>query len=143
MAKRMAADGGVEAVIGKAKVLHVHQFEADREARRGVAPRKLDHSGCQVDPDDFTIGCDGLRHGVAERSRSAGEVEDAHSRTRGDPVDHGGSAMGFAPGHHFIEASLVGAGVAAEGSGVEILGGLLVQRKRAGAELPPFRIISR
>jgi hypothetical protein len=32
---------------------------------------------------------------------------------------------------------------AAEGAGVEVLGGSLVQIKRAGAELPPLSIISR
>jgi hypothetical protein len=51
--------------------------------------------------------------------------------------------MSFAARHYLVEASLVGACVAAEGARVKVLGGWLVQMKRAGAELPPLSIISR
>jgi hypothetical protein len=37
----------------------------------------------------------------------------------------------------------VGAGVPAEGARVEVLGGWFFQKKRAGATLPPFSLISR
>jgi hypothetical protein len=51
--------------------------------------------------------------------------------------------MSFAAGHDLVETSLVGGGVAAEGAGVQVFGGWLFQIKRAGAKLPPLRIVSR
>jgi len=92
----MAADRGVEAVIGKAKIFHVHQLEPDRQARRHIAQRQFDHSGCQIDADDLTARRDGLRDRVAERSRPACQVEDPHPRAGVDPVDYSGPPMRFA-----------------------------------------------
>src|SRR5205807_1342647 len=49
---------------------------------------------------------------------------------------------GLAASHHLVEPRLVGGGVPAEGARVQILGGWFVQKKKAGARLPPFSIVS-
>src|ERR1700694_2472452 len=139
----MATDGRIEAVIGKAKVFHVHQLEPHWETGRGLALRQLDHPGGQVDSDYRAARGNGDGEGVAERSGATGQVEDPLAGCGIEPVDCGGPPMSFASGHDLVEASFIGGRNAAEGARVKVLGGWLFQIKRAGAQLPPLRIISR
>lgn len=52
----MAADGGIEAVVAKPQILHVHQLEREWEAGRSIAPSQFDHSRGQIDPNHLTAG---------------------------------------------------------------------------------------
>ena len=139
----MPANSGIEAAVGETKVLHVHQLEPHGEAGPRTLPGQVDHSRREIDPDDLAAGRDGLGDGVGERSWAAGQIEDPLAGRWLNPLDHRGAAMGLAARHHLVEALLIGGRNAAEGAGVEVLGGSLVQIKRAGAELPPLSIISR
>src|SRR5207237_10615566 len=71
-----------------------------------------------------------------------GEVEDALAGPGIDPLDDGGPTAGLTASHHLVEPRLVGGGVPAEGARVEVFGGWFVQKKKAGAPLPPFSIVS-
>ena len=138
----MSADSGIEHGIRKAKLFHVHQLEAHRKAGWGVSTSQFDHARRQVDPDHLAIGGHVAREAIAQRSWPAGEVEDALTRTRIDPLDDGRATAGLAASHHLVETRLVGGGVPAEGARVQVLGGWLVQKKKAGATLPPSSIVS-
>ena len=133
----MAADGGIEHGIRKAEVLHVHQLESHRKVGWGFSPGELDHARRQVDPNQLAIRRDVAREAIAQRPRPAGEIEDALARTGVDPLDDGGPTARLAASHHLLEPLLVGGGMPAEGARVKVLGGWLVQKKKAGVALPP------
>ena len=123
--------------IGKPKVLDIHQLE--RSGRPGGASRWASSiiPGARSIPTTSPPGATALREGIAERPGTAGQVEDPLSRAGMDPIDYGGPAMRFAASHDLVEAPLIGVGDPAEGARVQVLGGWLVQIKRAGAKLPP------
>src|SRR5205807_10228700 len=85
----MASGDSVEAGRREVQLLDIHPLELDRQAPTGELPAgQLDHAVSEVDADHLASPFELAREPEGEGARTAGEIEDAHSRPRRDELQN-------------------------------------------------------